>query len=168
MKPHPSIYRLKQVYQYDELTGHFYFKINVRSRGKKGAKAGFLLENGYWSISLDGISYRAHRLAWFYIYERWPFELDHKDGNRSNNSIKNLRVCTSTQNKGNSEGWGNKKKSKLPRGVFYLKNENRKKKYWARIWINYKQVSLGVYFTPNQAAQAYHIAAKKHFGEFSK
>ncbi|MNL41198.1 hypothetical protein D3C87_1635970 [compost metagenome] len=36
--------------------------------------------------------YYAHRLAWFYLYEKWPDEsLDHKDGNKSNNSQNNLR-----------------------------------------------------------------------------
>jgi len=58
----------------------------------------------------------AHRLAWFLVYGRNPKgEIDHINGNPSDNRICNLRECTRSQNvmntrRGNGVCWHKTKK----------------------------------------------------------
>ena len=50
-------------------------------------------------ITVDGKRYRAHRLAWLYVYGAWPLgRLDHEDTDRQNNRIKNLRPASNAEN----------------------------------------------------------------------
>lgn len=42
---------------------------------------------------------KANRLAWLITFGEWPAgQVDHIDGNKSNDSIDNLRVCTNAEN----------------------------------------------------------------------
>lgn len=164
IKKYPSWVQLRRLYYYDRLTGYFYHKRNT-GRGRKGQRAGLLRQDGYYSISINGQTWLAHRLAWFYCHCEWPDEVDHKDRNRSNNAVSNLRPVTRTQNNGNSNGWGPLKKSGLPRGVYFHPCD--KTRFRAQIFINYKAVHLGVFDTVADAVEAYTIAARQHFGEFA-
>lgn len=163
-KQAPPLQLLKALYQYNPRTGIFTHKRNT-GRGRKGCAAGLHRQDGHISISINGYSYLAHHLAWYYIYGTWPDEVDHEDRIRSNNRIKNLRDATRTQNNGNSNGWGYKKKSGLPRGVY--KHPGDPSRFRAQIFINYKAVHLGCFNSIEEAKIAYRKAAKKHFGEFS-
>ena len=52
---------------------------------------------------IDGSTYLAHRLAWFYHYAKWPEGLvDHKDRDKSNNRIVNLREVSASLNRLNA------------------------------------------------------------------
>jgi hypothetical protein len=82
-------------------------------------------------------------------------QVDHKDGDTLNNQKYNLRNCTNAQNTQNSI------KHKVGyKGVRYL---GYKGGYMARI----KQIYLGCFETPEEAAIAYNNAAIKYFGEFA-
>ena len=61
---------------------------NTRFAGKR---AGSLTKEGYVQITINGWVYRAHRVAYLLKTGAWPtVELDHRDGNRSNNKWRNL------------------------------------------------------------------------------
>lgn len=92
------------------------------------------------------------------------FEIDHKDGNTLNNTIANLRICTSGQNKSNRKGWS----STGFKGVFLETRHNPKKQYRARIYINNRCIHLGSFYTPEEAARAYDMKAIELFGEFAR
>jgi hypothetical protein len=87
--------RLLEVLDYNPETGEFTNKID---RG--GLKAGDIVGSdngrGYLTIGIDGTSYRAHRLAYFYVNGVCPTELqiDHINHIRSDNRIDNLRLVT--------------------------------------------------------------------------
>lgn len=164
-KQRPSLILLRQLYNYNHKTGEFFHQRDT-ARGRNGKQAGFIRADGYWSISINGTTYLGHHVAWYHYYGWWPQEVDHKDRNRSNNKIDNLRDATRTQNNGNSNGWGDKKKSKLPRGVFYHPAD--KTRFRAQIFVNYKAIHLGCFETINGAMKAYKQAAEQHFGEFAK
>lgn len=92
--------QLKQVLDYNPITGVFTWLISAGSNSV-GKPAGCCevsqdeVTKEYIvrvkSIAINKISYPAHRLAWFYIYGKWPIgKLRHKDGNKGNHAIKNL------------------------------------------------------------------------------
>jgi len=77
------------------------------------------------------------------------YESDHRDGDGLNNTIENLRVCTTAQNQHNSHRiWG---VSKF-RGVCW---HTRVKKWMAQIKLNGKKKHLGYFATEGEAAVAY-------------
>ena len=92
--------RLLEVVGYEPETGDFIWLID-RQRSRIGDKAG-CLDDGYLKVNIDGRTYKAHRLAWFYVYGEWPAQfIDHKDQVRSNNRIANLREATRSLNSQN-------------------------------------------------------------------
>jgi len=165
-KSPPNLTRLREVFSYNPKTGQFIYKIDAGARGRAGNVAGFERSDGYWSIAMDGACWLAHQLAWFYVHEEWVQEIDHRDTIRRNNWIKNLRPCTRAQNNMNSDGWGIKKKSGLPRGVFYHPAD--KSRFRAQIYFNRKAVHLGVFDKLDDAVTAYKEAARSFFGDFAK
>lgn len=83
--------RLLEQLKYDPLTGVFTWLV-TRNRITQGDVAGSVSKEGYRVIRIDGEHHKAHRLAWFYVHGSWPSGIiDHKDGNKDNNKIKNLR-----------------------------------------------------------------------------
>ena len=87
--------------------------------------------------------------------------VDHKDGNGLNNRRGNLRLATHTQNMRNKRTQSNNQTGL--KGV--SKDGNR---YVARIWLNNKNVHLGMFESAELAAIAYNTAAAEHFKEFAK
>jgi hypothetical protein len=94
--------RLKALLHYDPDTGVFTRRVDVGRRHKAGSVCGNLLRNGYVRIGIGGHSYKAHRLAWLYVYGAWPQDqIDHLNHNKTDNRIDNLRDVTSAQNQQN-------------------------------------------------------------------
>lgn len=82
--------RLAELVEYDPATGVF-----TRRVGSGGALAGhtptYINRCGHIEFRLDGALYKAHMLAWFFVYEHWPeARLVHKNRNKSDNRIDNL------------------------------------------------------------------------------
>jgi len=87
--------RLKEVLQYNGESGAF-------SRVSRNGRLGTICVQGYLVIQIDGVIYKAHRLAWLYTYGDWPREqIDHIDRDRMNNKILNLRDATAKDNSQN-------------------------------------------------------------------
>jgi hypothetical protein len=63
--------RLKEVLNYDPETGIFTRAVK-RHKYPAGEKAGTVEFNGYIVIRISGKTYKAHRLAWLYVYGEWP------------------------------------------------------------------------------------------------
>mgnify|MGYP001275661755 CR=1 FL=1 len=89
--------------------------------------------------------------------------LDHADSNGLNNQKSNLRFCSNSQNLCNARIRNNNTSGF--KGVSY----HRQNKRWrATINKDGKQVSLGCYGTPGEAALAYNRKATELFGEFAR
>jgi hypothetical protein len=83
---------LREVLDYDCDTGFFTAKQASGTRPKGAILDGCQKGNGYLVIGVCGKQYYAHRLAWLFCNGEWPSgQIDHIDGNRANNAIKNLR-----------------------------------------------------------------------------
>jgi len=144
---------LKNCLKYDSETGDFVWLVK-KNGVKKNMHAGSL-NRGYTLISINGQRYFAHRLAWIYVYGEWPCgEIDHIDGDRSNNRIENLRIVDRSQNMQN-EGHARSSNSVGSLGV-----SRHGSKYRARIEVNGKQTHIGTFDTVIEASVAY-LKAKK-------
>lgn len=157
--------RLREVLNYDPETGVFTWKIS-KSGGhiKSGRLAGSANSKGYIQIKFEGVSYKAHRLAWLYMTGRWPAEeIDHEDLDKGNNRWSNLREATQSQQVANRPVLKSSRSGL--KGIRLCKHSG---KWWARIRVQNKRVSLGCFDTPEAAHAAYCRAAVKHFGEFAR
>lgn len=92
---------LKVSLHYEPTSGIFTWLKTSRG-GWVGKTAGWVLNNGYRAIQLEGSTVLAHRLAWFYTHGRWPIgEVDHRNRNRDDNSLTNLRDVPKSTNQAN-------------------------------------------------------------------
>ena len=132
--------RLHELFNYDAETGKF-----IRKISKKGQLVGFESKCkeslGYIRIHIDGVAYRAHRLAWLFEYGEFPKnEIDHIDGNPSNNRIDNLRLSNSTQNKCNTRL--RKDNTSGAKGIHWY---TAYQKWQVKLTYNKKTVNLGYF-----------------------
>jgi hypothetical protein len=115
-------------------------------------------------ISLSGRRYKAHRLVWLLVYGAMPEqEIDHKDGDPSNNRLANLRLASTSQNQMNRGANRNN-----PTGVKGVCWDKKLKKWRAQIGRNGRSIYLGLYENPEAASAAYEKAAKRFAGEFAR
>lgn len=90
--------RLKEIIHYDAVSGVFTNKI-TRGGVKAGSIIGGVNDRGYVKFNVDRRKYRAHRLAWLYVNGSFPVgELDHKNRDKTDNRIANLREITRSAN----------------------------------------------------------------------
>ncbi len=147
---------LQSLYHYDKNTGIFTRLISRNKRHKVGEIAGTKNFEGYSVIIIDGISYRAHRLAWLYIYGSMPKnQIDHINGIKDDNRICNLREVSNAENQQNRVNLNKNNKS----GVTGI--DMRKGKYRVRICIDYKSIHIGEYKNIEDAKVALYEAKRK-------
>jgi len=102
--------------------------------------------------------YQAHRVIWAMFHGEWPMnQIDHINGDRSDNRILNLREADFFQNSQNAK-IRRDNTSGYP-GVTFSKDRNQ---WTARICINGKKIYLGYFLTAELATEARKEAEKKH------
>lgn len=91
-------------------------------------------------------------------------KVDHRDGDGLNNTDRNLRAnISSSQNIANS-----RRRKDNTSGYKGVTRHRPTGKWRARIGVDGRRVSLGLYPTSAAAHKAYVSAAKIHFGEFAR
>lgn len=147
--------QLLALVHYAPETGEFTARHN-RGKWVAGQRVGTKRKTGYRQLALLGTIYLEHRLAWFYVYGRWPtLGLDHINRKRDDNRIANLREATQAQNHENRGG---------VRG--YTRSAAKAERWVAKIVVNGKVKNLGAYATEAEAHAAY-AAAKKVLHSFN-
>lgn len=154
--------KLKEILGYDPLTGVFVWRVASARKIKIGDVAGNLYSSGYLYIGFQRKLYRAHTLAWLYIHGVFPRKMvDHIDGNPSNNSIRNLRECSASENQKNRKM--NSNNTSGYKGVSFDKSLGRWRATGAT---GNKTIHIGFFDTPEEAGEAYQEFAKANHGEF--
>jgi len=149
--------RLMEVVAYSQETGAF-VRLCPSSNAPTGPVLPLPSKNGYLRMRVDGKLYYLHRLAWLYVHGEWPSNLaDHKDGDKTNNRIDNIRNATHAQNLQNIAAKG--RGASGLRGAYLDKASGR---WQARIMRNYKTISLGYFDTPELAHAAYLEGKRVH------
>lgn len=153
---------LKSLLSYDPETGAFTWRLMTSPRVKAGDRAGYFRKrDGYIVVRIHGYGYSAHRLAWFYVHGIWPGMIDHKDRNRANNAMKNLREATVSQNAMNTVATSSNTSGY--RGVTWNRGAGR---WQAQSRLNGKNHYLGLFKSAAAASDAYEAFCRQHHGQF--
>jgi len=149
---------------------NLYWKERPSNRVDMSKPAGSIdSSRGYRKIMIKGKYYKAHRLIYQMFNEQWDItdtskynEIDHADNNPLNNSIDNLRVATSSQNKANSGEYKNNTSGTT--GVYWHKQH---KKWYVRVKLNNEPHYSGYFVNKEDAiAKATEMRNELH-GEFA-
>jgi hypothetical protein len=177
--------QLRSVLDYDPHTGLFRWKDDIY-HWRAGMLAGTESEMGernnkrryvvisigtratkrrrYTLINIRKHLYRAHRLVWLYVHGEWPDnEIDHINGDGTDNRIANLRLATRSQNVGNTRT--PKHNTSGFKGAYWNKRAGR---WFAQIRHQKKQYHLGHFDTVEEAHAAYAEAARRMRGAFAR
>ena len=153
----PPLEELREAFEYDSTTGLFFHKKKNASCVEVGDPAGSKTSKGYVCLSLKKRTLLAHRVAWFLHTGQDPLDkqVDHKDRNKVNNAIQNLRLATSEENHLNNAAKG------------YIFEPGRGM-YRAQIQQGKKKIHLGRFFSAEEAEAAYRAKARELRGEFAR
>lgn len=147
--------KLRELITYEPATGRFFWLKPTARCCKVGDIAGYTVNShGYVRININGRSYGAHRLAFLIMTGEWPtYEVDHIDGDPSNNRWMNLREATRAQNNQNRRN----------AGVGRCNG-----KWRAYIKVYGIQRHIGMFDTEEEAIAAYRTVARQAFGEYAR
>lgn len=151
----------REAFSYDPISG--VISRTKKSNGRCAVGPIIARDNGdgYGRVTFLGCRVYLHRLAWLLHYGDWPVcQVDHIDGDRTNNAIGNLRDVDYSANAQNLHGpKGNNKFL----GVSWDSNRN---KFAASISVGprhaAKAIHLGRYKSAEQAHAAYLNAKAKY------
>lgn len=147
--------RIRDLFSYDPVAGRL-----TRIGAKK---TGVLHHTGYVYIKFSNRRFAEHHLVWLYHKGEWARGwLDHRNGDRADNRIENLREASASQNTANSK--------LLPHSTSGFKGVSLRPngRWQARITLNRQTIQLGMFDSAEEAHAAYAAAAHEHFGEFAR
>lgn len=164
----PSVKFLRECFEYEEATGKLFWRRRPKkhffNRGyfitwnkKYAGKEAFREEiRGYRKGTVSGVTCYTHRVVWKLITGKEPSAiLDHKDRNKNNNRIENLRAATLAQNCINTT---------KTKGVCFDVSRN---KWMAYTKVDQKMITIGRYVTEAEAKAARVAKIRELHGEFA-
>ncbi len=151
--------RLREVLDYNPNAGVFTHRHSHHSV-RAGQVAGRLETQGYRQIRVDGRLYTAHRLAWLYTHGEWPtHNLDHRNEDKDDNRISNLREDVDGLNKQNQS------QPRRDNTSGFLGVSRNRRRWRASIRVDGHVRNLGTFDAPEKAAAVY-LAAKRALHPF--
>ena len=173
-RPSPEL--LRKLLRYETETGKLFWRkrtVDMFRSGRQPAENIFAAWTSRWAgreafISATGDGYKrgkigakphkAHRVIWAIVHGAWPeCEIDHINGDRSDNRIVNLRSVTRQENAKNQ-----KVRSDNMSGVLGVSWNKRDKRWQPYIKANGKNKNLGSFRSKADAIAARKAAEKEH------
>lgn len=152
-----SAEQLRQNLHYDPGTGVFTWN---KKKGHGGTRAGIVRPDGYRRVRLGGRDFRAARLAWLYVYGKWPVGvIDHIDRVRDNDRIANLRDVTFSGNQ-----WNRTISKTNKSGINGVHWDSKIERWCAYVAIKGKGKNLGAFETIEAAAAARAEGERLYYG----
>lgn len=161
---------VRGLFDYDPSRGHLVWKFrprehfsssriwmstNTRCAGKETGSVPNA--DGYLSVAINGVGYKAHRIIWLWLYGEMPEQIDHINGVRSDNRASNLRAATHAVNMKNK-----KKRSDNKSGVTGVNWHAKDRRWVARIKVDGVTQRIGGFIHKEEAAAARKDAERKH------
>lgn len=158
-----SFAEVDRLLRYDAATGLFFWRVDRTAGVRAGDQTGTKHWSGYIHLHILSRCYTAHRIAWLLTSGSFPEEdIDHINGDRSDNRLCNLRTATPRQNGQNTRlssiNTTGFKGVVRHRGKFRANIRNEEG----------KRLHLGYFGTAEEAYAAYCEAAREHHGEFAR
>jgi|LauGreDrversion4_2_1035121.scaffolds.fasta_scaffold576328_2 hypothetical protein len=154
-------------FNYDSSAGRLVYKIPPcqNQPQRVGQFAGGKHSEGGWIVSFKNSCYLHCRLVWMFVYGVDPekMEIDHINGDRSDDRIDNLRLATRQQQQWNVAATASNTSGY--KGVGYYKRTGKWRAYIRKDNIN---KSLGYFNTKEDAYAAYVEASKQLHGDFHR
>ena len=154
---------LRSILTYLPDIGEFRWRVSRGPGARPGSPAGTACCGGrYRKITINGTQYQEHRLVWLYVHGVWPPAwIDHINRDGCDNRLTNLRLSTPAENAANRRAHRNSRAGL--KGVLARPNGT----WCARIMKAGKSRFLGSFNNPEDAHNAYVLAANRLFGEFA-
>lgn len=113
-------------------------------------------------VRIGSMTRRVHIIIWVMFNGPIPegFEIDHKDTDKQNNRIENLRLVTRQQNLFNRKVF-----PKTKSGFKGVVQQGRK--WVASMTINRQHLHIGTFDSPEEASLAYNLKALEVHGEYA-
>lgn len=150
VKQLPSLDRLRHLFDYDGKTGLLTRRVSTSANARQGDTVGSRHNAGYLQLQLDGKKYLVHRIIWKLVTGEDPreFEVDHRNGDRSDNRWTNLRLATVSEQRGN----------RIVEGC---------QRHRDGYMVLFRKQYHGVYKTKEEAQSVYRKLAEAEWGEFA-
>lgn len=146
-----------EFFKYDDTSPSFLsWKVKLNSRAFIGKPVGSVGSKGYYKTSVNKKTLLVHRIIWEMHYGGIPsgMMVDHKDRNKLNNSINNLRLASNSQNQ----------KNRMSKCYSYNKASN---KWRVFLSIDKVQVYFGSFDSEEIAKRESGRLKNIHYKEFS-
>jgi len=157
--------RLKEMFDYRE-DGNLIRKYSMGGNGNKagcaiGTKPKMTRNSRYSATKIEGEHWCVHKLIYLYNYGYVPDQLDHINGDTSDNRIENLREANSSENMRNRRIFSNNKSGH--KGVSWSKCHG---KWYVYMNVNNARKHLGYYDDLEIAALLASEVRDLHHGNF--
>ena len=158
MKPKklPTLETVTNLFTYIPTTGKVTRKLDGNNQTKAGDIVGKPNSDGYLKVTIERKSFCLQRIVYLMYHgvDPYPFSVDHKNGNRSDNRISNLRLLTNQ--------WNCRNLNKPEVGVSFYKALN---KWVARIVTDEGRKFLGTFLKKEDALLARKKAEQQFWGK---
>ncbi len=174
----PTIEYIRECFRYE--SGRLYWRVrprshfksdadcntfNTRFSGKEAGCLGFLKRKPgkqRWVCIVNAKHILRYHIVYAMHHGFWLNQVDHKNRLPTDDRIENLRPATDSQNKANTAI-----RADNTSGYKGVSLDKRRNKWVAEITTDNKKQFLGSFDTPEDAHEAYKVAAKERFGQYA-